>query len=213
MQNFTVKLCLLLAFLFSASVSMAQITTVGIIGSSTANGWNSSTAMTRTTTTGNDWTITLPLTVGAVKFRANDAWTINWGANAFPSGTGVQDGADIPVATAARYVVRFNSSTGAYQFTVATTATRANNDTALKLALAPNPASSTAHVAYTLPAAGTATVTLQNMLGQTVRQFAPVSQGVGAQEQSVSLNGVAAGLYLVRLQTEKGAQTTRLVVE
>lgn len=218
MQNSTLKLSLLLAFLFSASVSMAQITTVGIIGSSTprtatnTTGWDASTPMTRVTATGNDWTITLPLTVGEVKFRANDAWTINWGAAAFPSGTGVQDGANIPIATAGRYTVRFNSSTGAYQFSVAAAA-RNNNDTALKLAIAPNPANGTANVNYNLPAAGTATLTLQNTLGQTVRQFVPVRQSMGAQEQSVSLNGVAPGLYLVRLQTEKTAQTTRLVVE
>ncbi|MDO7853593.1 T9SS type A sorting domain-containing protein [Hymenobacter convexus] len=218
MQNFTIKLSLLLACLFSASVSMAQITTVGIIGSATprtatnTTGWDASTPMTLTTAGGHDWTITINLTAEEVKFRANNDWTINWGAATFPTGTGTQGGPNIPIATAGRYTVRFNDVTGAYQFSVATAA-RANNDTALKLALAPNPASSTANVTYTLPTAGSATVTLQNTLGQTVRQFAPVRQGVGAQEQAVSLSGIAPGLYLVRLQTEKSAQTTRLVVE
>lgn len=216
MQNFTLKLSFLLALLFSASVSMAQITTVGILGSATpggtATGWDNSIPMTRTTATGDDWTITLNLTVGEVKFRADNAWTVNWGAGTFPSGTGTQGGPNIPVSAAGRYSVRFNSSTGAYQFSVAA-ATKAGSETVLKLATAPNPASGTANVNYNLPAAGTAALTLQNALGQTVRQFAPVRQGVGAQAQALPLAGIAPGLYLLHLQTANEAQTTRLVVE
>jgi hypothetical protein len=51
---------------------------MGIIGPATPGGWNSSTAMTYL---GNyKWTITLNL-VGnnPLKFRANDAWDINYG--------------------------------------------------------------------------------------------------------------------------------------
>ncbi|MBF9143757.1 T9SS type A sorting domain-containing protein [Hymenobacter properus] len=219
MQNSTLKLSFLLAFLLSATMSMAQtITTVGIIGSATPitatnpTGWDASTPMTRTTATGNDWTITLPLTVGEVKFRADNAWTVNWGANTFPTGTGTQGGPNIPIATAGRYTVRFNSSTGVYQFSIAAAA-KNSFDAVLKLAIAPNPASGTAYVNYNLPTAGTATLTLQNALGQTVRQFAPVRQGVGAQGQALPLTGIAAGLYLLRLETADMAQTTRLVVE
>jgi hypothetical protein len=219
MQNFTLKLSFLLALLFSASVSMAQITTVGIIGSatpmSTANptGWDASTPMTRNAANGDEWTITINLTAGEVKFRADNAWTVNWGANTFPTGTGTQGGPNIPIATAGRYNVRFNSATGAYQFTTATTAVRTSNEFVLKMALAPNPASGSVSVAYDLAKATTATVKVQNLLGQTVRELAPVRQSAGSQSQELALQGLAPGLYLVQLQTANVAQTSRLVVK
>jgi starch-binding outer membrane protein SusE/F len=52
---------------------------------------------------------------GNIKFRQGNSWDVNWGSNAFPSGTGVQNGADIPV-TAGTYIVSFNSSSGSYNF-------------------------------------------------------------------------------------------------
>jgi hypothetical protein len=54
------------------------IQTFGIIGTATADQWNGSTPMTYNTATGL-WTITTSLTAGALKFRANDAWDINYG--------------------------------------------------------------------------------------------------------------------------------------
>ena len=44
-----------------------------------------------------------------------DGWSVNWGAAFFPSGIGVQNGANIPVA-AGDYVVIFNDITGGYNF-------------------------------------------------------------------------------------------------
>ena len=212
MKKSTLKFGFMLAFLFSATMSMAQITTVGIIGSATANGWNSSTPMTLTTAGGHSWTITLPLTAGAVKFRANDAWTVNWGGTAFPTGTGTQDGADITITTAGRYAVNFNDATGAYQFTTVT-ATKSASAAILKLAVSPNPASETASVSYELPATATASITVQNLMGQSVRQFSAVRQNAGLQGQNLPLQGLASGIYLVKLETGALTQTTRLVVE
>jgi len=60
-------------------------------------------------------------TTGTIKFRQGSSWDVNWGSNSFPIGTGVQDGADIPV-TAGTYVVSFNSSSGDYNFVPTTPA-------------------------------------------------------------------------------------------
>ena len=59
--------------------------------------------------------ITATLTDGAVKFRAQDDWAINWGATDFPSGVGTQNGDNIPVS-AGTYTIKFNVKTGAYSF-------------------------------------------------------------------------------------------------
>jgi hypothetical protein len=51
-----------------------------------------------------------------LKFRANNLWDINWGAEDFPSGTATQGGADILVPFGV-YMVEFNCETGDYSFT------------------------------------------------------------------------------------------------
>ncbi len=50
----------------------------GIIGDATAGGWDTDTDMTYDPELG-VWTITTELKPGAVKFRRNDSWTINYG--------------------------------------------------------------------------------------------------------------------------------------
>ncbi|MGK4569087.1 hypothetical protein [Flavobacterium sp. 3HN19-14] len=76
-------------------------------------------------TDGEHWTLNgLALTNfasgGGIKFRANNAWTINWGSTVFPNGTGTSGGSNIQ-CIAGTYDVTFNSTTGAYTFTNAVT--------------------------------------------------------------------------------------------
>lgn len=50
-----------------------------------------------------------------LKFAADGAWDVNWGAQNFPYGIGTQGGANIPVA-AGTYNVYFNDILGTYNF-------------------------------------------------------------------------------------------------
>ncbi|MEJ0030018.1 MAG: SusE domain-containing protein [Bacteroidota bacterium] len=71
--------------------------TVGIIGAASPGGWDVDVDMHLKDATRVDrstWTITLYLAAGDVKFRAQDGWDINWGAASFPTGTGLQNGAN-----------------------------------------------------------------------------------------------------------------------
>ncbi|MFY0483972.1 T9SS type A sorting domain-containing protein [Flavobacterium sp. PLA-1-15] len=54
---------------------------------------------------------------GELKFRQDDAWTINWGntANTFPTGIATQNEFNISVP-AGTYTIHFNRLTGAYSF-------------------------------------------------------------------------------------------------
>jgi hypothetical protein len=57
----------------------ATATTWSIIGDATPGGWNTDTQMSYNTTT-QVWTVTAPmLASGSYKFRANDAWVIDFG--------------------------------------------------------------------------------------------------------------------------------------
>ncbi|MCD0464017.1 SusE domain-containing protein [Flavobacterium sp. ENC] len=86
--------------------------TVGIIGSSTAGGWDASTAMTKSAFNDHIWSLGVTsLKDGELKFRANNAWDVSWGGNTAFSGGGTGD--NIPVAKS-KYVIYFNDLDGSY---------------------------------------------------------------------------------------------------
>ena len=96
--------------------SAATYSTIGIIGSSTPNGWGSDTDMTQSTFDPHLWYINdINLVDGEAKFRAGDAWDTNWGADTELTGFGTFDGPNIPVE-AGTYDIWFNDLDGSYVF-------------------------------------------------------------------------------------------------
>ncbi|MCX6234262.1 MAG: T9SS type A sorting domain-containing protein [Bacteroidetes bacterium] len=90
------------------------------------NAWAGDHAMTRNTEFPDQWTTTIILTTDDdtstppdgiidLKFRQNADWVVNWGSADFPTGTGVQNGANIPVPVGSYYIT-FNCTTGEYNF-------------------------------------------------------------------------------------------------
>jgi hypothetical protein len=104
---------------------------IGLIGE--FNGWAADFWMTRNMASPDEWSVVLSLNAASdadangvveMKFRQNSDWGVNWGAADFPSGIGLPGGANIPVPLDATglttdYLVTFNCSTGAYNFTTA----------------------------------------------------------------------------------------------
>ncbi len=91
--------------------------TVGIIGSATANDWNASSPMKQVAGEQHDWILTAYLKAGELKWRANDAWDVDWGGSEFPTGTAVFKGPNLQIPESAYYTIRFNDFTLAYSFT------------------------------------------------------------------------------------------------
>lgn len=110
------RLLTILSFMVMTFITNAQISSVAIIGSGTPGGWGTETPMTLLDETLQLYGITINLTKDEVKFRANNAWDINWGARDFPIGEGVQGGPNIPIAVAGEYDVLFSALTGEYFF-------------------------------------------------------------------------------------------------
>jgi len=82
----------------------------GVIGDATPGGWGSDTNMTWDAVN-SVLKVTLNLTVGAFKFRANDDWAVNLGGNL----TGLtQDGANIPITVAGNYTITLDVSKAVY---------------------------------------------------------------------------------------------------
>jgi hypothetical protein len=110
------RLFLTIAFCSLMFSGFSQINSVGLIGSASPFGWDADTNLVKS----NDsiYTLKINLVAGECKFRANDAWDINWGDVGFPFGAGTQGGANIPVKVAGEYSIDFNAFSGAYEFEI-----------------------------------------------------------------------------------------------
>ncbi|MCF6279323.1 MAG: SusF/SusE family outer membrane protein [Flavobacteriaceae bacterium] len=89
----------------------------GVIGDATPGGWGSDQDMTYDAGAG-VWTITLDLTVGQLKFRANDDWTWNYGDTG-ADGSLENNGDNMVINTAGNYTIILDLSTPrAYTYSI-----------------------------------------------------------------------------------------------
>ena len=126
--------------------------TVGLIGKSSPFGdWDNETPLVKDANDFNVWTLdAVSLTTKdptandeGVKFRADNDWAVNWGADAFPGGVGTQDGPNIPTEEGT-YAVSFISSNGEYAFSpVSSTEEILSPD---EISVYPNPTSNLLYV-------------------------------------------------------------------
>nr|MDQ3016395.1 T9SS type A sorting domain-containing protein [Bacteroidota bacterium] len=98
-------------------VELRVFASMGLVGSATPDmSWDIDDQMVQSPENENVWTIqSIDLFDGEAKFRAEGNWTTNWGAATFPTGTGTQDGPNIPVI-GGTYGITFNSETGEFVF-------------------------------------------------------------------------------------------------
>lgn len=89
----------------------------GIVGAATPGGWDNSTPLTYNQTT-KLWVGTVALTAGEFKFRANNAWTINFGG---PADAMTYDGPNLSVDASGTYLVELDL-TNPRQYTYTLTA-------------------------------------------------------------------------------------------
>lgn len=89
-------------------------TSWGVIGSATPTGWDSDTDMSYDQAT-KVWTVTMNLTAAEIKFRANNAWDINYGDDG-GNGTLEAGGANIVVPSAGNYTITLNLSNPVYKY-------------------------------------------------------------------------------------------------
>ncbi len=93
-------------------------TTWGVIGSATAGGWDSDQPMTYDAAT-DTWSITLDLTAGDIKFRANSGWDLNYGDNKPADGILDFNSPDnIAVPVAGPYVITIKLGAPDYTYSI-----------------------------------------------------------------------------------------------
>lgn len=108
-------------YLLKADVNALTYSTTktdwAIIGAATPNGWNTETPMTFDAAT-NTWRITLDLKADEFKFRANNAWDVNFGDTG-ANGSLEYGGDNIKAPAAGKYLIILNLSNGGnYTYTL-----------------------------------------------------------------------------------------------
>ena len=88
----------------------------GVIGSATADGWNSDQNMTYDVAN-KVWTVTLDLVQGEIKFRANDSWDLNYGDDG-ADGKLDPGGANIAIPAAGNYTITLDLSQAIYKYKI-----------------------------------------------------------------------------------------------
>ena len=142
----------------------------------------------------------LVLVDGFIKFRTNSSWGTNWGSGDFPSGTGTQNGMDIPTV-AGTYNVSFNRVTGEYNFEDVLSV---NDNNLVKLTVHPNPATSS----WNLSVADNQIDEIQlfDITGKLIISLQPKSTQV-----SIDGNGLTSGIYFAKVNANNAFQTIKLV--
>ena len=79
----------------------------GVIGSATPNGWSDPDTDLVWNSTTEKWEVTVPLTVGEIKFRLNNDWGTNFGDDG-NNGSLDAGGANIPITIAGTYKISFD---------------------------------------------------------------------------------------------------------
>lgn len=172
--------------------------TVGIIGTATPDGWNSDVDMTKDLLDESFWYInSMDLIDGEAKFRAEDAWAVNWGSIDFPAGIGTQDGPNIPVI-GGTYKITLNAATGEYAF-----ADPSSTIDILKsnsISIAPNPVKDVLNIRISAEELqGDVRVVIFNNLGAQV-----LSQNLNIQDLGkINVSQLVPGKYLVHISNGK----------
>ena len=76
----------------------------------------------------------------------------------------------------------------------------------------PNPTTETLTVDFTTPTAGAVTLSLTNLLGQRVRTLPEERLPPGQYNRNLSLHGLSAGAYTLRVETEAGSLSSIVLV-
>jgi starch-binding outer membrane protein SusE/F len=88
----------------------------GVIGSATPDGWDSDQDMTYDMET-KTWRITLELSEGEIKFRANDDWDLNYGDTGL-NGVLNEGGDNIPISEAGNYNIFLSLEVPVYTYSI-----------------------------------------------------------------------------------------------
>jgi hypothetical protein len=143
---------------------------------------------------------------GEAKFRAEDAWAVNWGAVGFPTGFGTQDGPNIPI-TAGTYRITIATVTGEYAFGEPSSTTNLLDGNSISIA--PNPAKDVLNITVTAQEMkGDVHVILFNQKGQQV-----LTTNLNIQDKAtLQIGSLQPGVYTLHMSNGKSIVGKQVVI-
>ncbi len=141
----------------------------------------------------------LTLNIGEVKFRKDDSWTTNWGSTAFPSGTGFQDGANIPVNAAGEYSITFDRLSGQYTFNLLLETKNFKNQF---FKVYPNPTASVWN--FAVEGRKIDSIEIVDLIGKTVL---PIQKN----SHTIDASSLHSGIYMAKIYDGVRFEAIRLV--
>ena len=172
---------------------------ISLIGSAMPNGGNTEIDLS-TTDNENYFTNNLNLTPGAIKFRLDNNWLVNWGAgisNPFPTATATMGKNDIIVPDAGIYNITFNIKTGVYNFQNNLSVNEFNN---IKLSITPNPANSIINIE------SEAFILSLKIIDIAGRITLPIFSN-----NKIDVSNLASGVYFLEAKTNNGVVTKKFI--
>jgi hypothetical protein len=171
---------------------------VGILGSALGGFGVADTDLA--TTDGFTYTISnLQVITGEVKFRKDNSWTTNWGSTAFPTGTGTQDGPNIPI-TGGFYNVTFERSSGNYSFV---NSLSINDFSLSSVKISPNPTVANWSVQSEQIID---TAELIDITGKTILTFVPNQTNF-----TIDATNLSSGIYLLKLTSSVNSMVQKII--
>ncbi len=187
----------------SVSTNNTSFASVSIVGQNIGTPWQTDVPLY--TTDGLIYVLAnYNLPTGQFKFRQNNNWDVNWGGTSangtFPSGIGIQDGINIP-GIGGTYNITFNRQTGAYLFEASLST---NEFLFNSVKIYPNPTEDMFIMETTAMQINKIEVfDLQGRLLKTIKE--------NKDKYQIDISNFTSATYLVKLSTEKGSQTVKIV--
>ncbi|MGB3590618.1 MAG: T9SS type A sorting domain-containing protein [Nonlabens sp.] len=182
------------------------IPSVGLVGPG-ANGWpdaNNITDIAMNTANGDTYTLNnQQLTSDMIKFRQDQDWSVNWGGDAFPSGTLAPNGADNIMATAGTYDIVFSRSNLTYAFN---TTASVRDDAFAGFRIFPNPSST--HWVFENPAMEIDAIAVYDTMGKQILDIK-----VSALQGTIDTSVFAPGMYVAQVGLANGSTTSVKIIK
>jgi hypothetical protein len=138
-----------------------------------------------------------------VKFRQNQSWNTNWGGTGFPSGELVLNGSDNIMAEAGFYDVTFDRENLSYMFvSLSNDAFELNS-----ISVYPNP--SVGNWKIQMGEADIKDIKLFSVSGKLIQTISVNSD----KEVEINTSKLAAGMYLIQLQSASGKSKTLKLIK
>ena len=170
---------------------------IGILGTAVVD-WNSDIDM-NTTDAIHYTLIDFHLNSGELKFRQDNSWSINWGGDTMPAGTGVQNGVNLTIADG-NYDITFNRTTLEYTFTPHL---GVNTNDLKNLKVYPNPSTALWNITSDNAIDG---VTITDLSGKIIFVANPSTNNF-----VIENNNFQSGMYIMNVTSGNSTQKVKLI--